>query len=347
MLNAIGVRAGFAVLTLAATVACGARASASILRDGGPESVLGELTCPATEMPEPRRRGCGSVSAYGGWVAWTSYDPSLKGYVIWAVRDGVARVLPVSPWERPFDVDLGPDASGRAVVVFSRCQPAEPQWCEPRIVDLATGRLRHVGFAAGKAQLLPSLWHRRLAIVRGGAGVPREVEICRLDGTTAKGCRVVRGGPGGAARRRPWTGPTGIDLSGRGLAIAWRWRPRGGDPSEQRTAILFRRPRWGPKGRRAPPRVIATARGTPDIVAAVHTPVLSGRAVSFVAGYARCGSGSPSAIARYDLRTRKTKRRRVPDLAGMAIAGNASIQVRCADFADSGPVTTAPVIRAR
>jgi hypothetical protein len=304
-------------------------------------TVLGQVTCPVARLSDPHARGCGSVAAYRGWVVWTSYDAAALGYVLWANFRGVTRQLPVKPAAEPFDVDLGPDATGRPVAVFSRCLESKPR-CTLRNLDLATGKLTLLITHPGTEPLRPSRWGRRLAIVRSWWNTWRDAEICRLRGQVAL-CRPVRGGPLGAAPRAPSTGPASVELSARRMAIAWRWRPRGGGAHSQRTAILLRREVGRREDRDNRPRRMATTGGAGDRIQAVHTPLLAGGALYYMRGYARCGAAPATTLVRYALKTGRVERRTVPDVAGMAVSGDTLIQVRCADFVTNGVTMTAPV----
>ncbi|MGA9875271.1 MAG: hypothetical protein WBQ21_05625 [Solirubrobacteraceae bacterium] len=62
-----------------------------------------------------------TVTAYGGWVAWSHLDPATDNFQL-ALRDpqGTELAAPVAERKTPFDVSLGPSAHG-VVAVYSRC----------------------------------------------------------------------------------------------------------------------------------------------------------------------------------------------------------------------------------
>jgi hypothetical protein len=62
------------------------------------------------------------VSAYGGVAVWSAFDPASKTYRLRAYRGGHVSDVPVPPRRSPFDADVGPDATGQPVVVYSRCR---------------------------------------------------------------------------------------------------------------------------------------------------------------------------------------------------------------------------------
>jgi hypothetical protein len=79
-------------------------------------------TAVAQEQPAPRSQdgpAAGLVDVLGGVTVWSA--PADGGYALMArSAAGVVR-LPVRPRAVPFDVDLGPEANGGIVAVYSRC----------------------------------------------------------------------------------------------------------------------------------------------------------------------------------------------------------------------------------
>ena len=55
------------------------------------------------------------VSAYGGRLAWSSFDPATKRYALLTQFGGTTTPVPVATRGVPFDVDLGPDQNGDTV----------------------------------------------------------------------------------------------------------------------------------------------------------------------------------------------------------------------------------------
>jgi hypothetical protein len=62
-----------------------------------------------------------SISAYGGWAAWSRFDAATSQYAL-ALRSpgGTTSLAPVAERGSPFDVELGPSGAGVAAV-YSRC----------------------------------------------------------------------------------------------------------------------------------------------------------------------------------------------------------------------------------
>src|SRR6188474_3203265 len=67
-----------------------------------------------------------SVSANGGRLVWSAYDPATRRYSLMTRFAGVISPVPVEPRSVPFDVDLGPKPNGSTVAAYSRCS-LEPE----------------------------------------------------------------------------------------------------------------------------------------------------------------------------------------------------------------------------
>ena len=197
-----------------------------------------------------------SVSAHGGRVAWSSFDPNLNTFVLMTRFGGTTGQVPVRPRTVPFDVDLGPNRAGQTVAVYSRCrndpprrEPALgnvftqlPDWagaggCDIYEFDFAQNRERRIAAASSKraSEFLPSIWKNRIAFARvyehrrGRAGERAYLYARRLTGSKRSlrlpaGTRSTGKFCSGTPRRcrslvEP--GPTGLDLAGLKLALGW------------------------------------------------------------------------------------------------------------------------------
>ena len=129
-----------------------------------------------------------TISSYGSYLAWSSYDARRSVYRLY-LHDGrrSAPAAGVRPRKAPFDVDLGPDAHGRPVAVYSRCRvepyegevrspflwwyrhgPWDGRGCDVYRYDLGKGRERRARGASsrGWSEYLPSIWGTRLVFAR-------------------------------------------------------------------------------------------------------------------------------------------------------------------------------------
>ena len=196
------------------------------------------------------------VSAFGGRLAWSAFDPVQKNYRLMTQAGGAVTVVPVAPRIVPFDVDLGPGENGDTVAAYSRCRrdpprrnPAIgnaiaqlPDWprgrgCDLFRFDFATGRESKIKAAssARASEFLPSVWKRGIAFARvyerrkGRAGDRAYLYVRRAGAPSPS--RVPAGSrskqkfcSGGKPRRcrlLPEPGPTALDLAGARLAFGW------------------------------------------------------------------------------------------------------------------------------
>jgi hypothetical protein len=122
---------------------------------------------PAT-LPSEQQR---DLSAYGGHVVWSErIAPDVHVLMRW--RAGRVDRLPVRSRKVPFDLDLGPDARGRAVAVYSRCA-GENEWeralpdrrCDVYQLSLTNGRerrLRRISTPRA-SEFAPTIWRGNIA----------------------------------------------------------------------------------------------------------------------------------------------------------------------------------------
>ena len=75
----------------------------------------------AGEVEEHQQFGA-PVAGFGGWLLWSRYDAKRRVYRLVGLHEGRVRTLAIRSRSVPFDVDLGPDARGRTVAVYSRCR---------------------------------------------------------------------------------------------------------------------------------------------------------------------------------------------------------------------------------
>jgi hypothetical protein len=159
------------------------------------------------------------VSQRGSAVAWSEPAPG-GGFKLVVRVDGIARDAAVAPSRRPFDVDLGDDGHGHLIATYSRCTGAPertpPRGCDVYAYRVTTGHERRVaGLGRGAASdHLPTAARGRIAFARSVRGGHPRLHVRSLDGGP------LRALPFG--RRQRGSGPTGLDLGARGLALAWQ-----------------------------------------------------------------------------------------------------------------------------
>jgi len=166
-----------------------------------------------------------TVSAYHGTVAYSRFDGKAFSLV---VGGKVARVATRSV---PFDVDLGPDASGRTVAVYSRCA-SDPnanfgagamsypdgyaQGCRVFLYDPAVDRERPVANASG---FMPAIWRDTVVYAVGSATGALYARVggrtVRLNDGGRSFCRV-----NGRCEAGTSVSYSGVDIEGTRVAVA-------------------------------------------------------------------------------------------------------------------------------
>jgi hypothetical protein len=184
-----------------------------------------------------------AVNAFMDRVVWSSFDPASGRYYLKVLRRGRVRKLGVRTRKAPFDVDLGPDAHGRVVAVYSRCRTEalpgfnstgslahyeRARGCHIYSYRFDTGRERRLKIPgeAGTSDYRPTVWGQTLVFARifqhrrGIRGAYPYLYSVRLPGGTP---RRLRGGTRGAYldRSEGGPGPVSLDLRGDQLAFAW------------------------------------------------------------------------------------------------------------------------------
>jgi hypothetical protein len=124
-----------------------------------------------------------SVASYGGWAAWSRYDSAHRAYQLMvrnAKGDVMAMVVAESP--QPFEVSLGPLASGGVAAVYPRCANAvKHEGCRlERLAIESTGaRETRLAVPGGGSLFRPALWKGTVAFLRavpkGGERDPVEM----------------------------------------------------------------------------------------------------------------------------------------------------------------------------
>jgi hypothetical protein len=254
------------------------------------------------------------VSAYGGWVAWSEFDPASGLFSLMGRVGGRTEPVPVARRRVPFDVDLGPDPVGDVSAVYSRCrvEPASgnprvrqwaagtPQWSTGRGCDLykytfATGRETRIAAAnsPNASEFLPTIWKERVAFAR--------VYTTRADRRGKRAYlyrRPVLGGgrsvrlpaPPRADGGRVEPGPNAMDLVGRRLGVAWETYRQG--PISEIDLITIG------EGRRLIERM-----GSGDIQTVnLLSPAIRDGRIHY--GQARFGDSTDGFLRRYRIRTR-------------------------------------------
>jgi hypothetical protein len=263
--------------------------------------------------------GAARVSAYGGWVVFSS----ATGTGAWTLRtwrDGVfADLAGVAAGDVPFDADVGPDAAGFPTVVYSRCgvKPTvdkPPRGCDLFAVRLGEGIERRLSASTRRfSEFAPAIWGKKLAFGQQ-ARRQRKADIVIVRGRT----RLARIGPRTFPKccrtrtTREW--PRQTDLGSR--AVAYRWILSGRDAFLGYGEELWISGLAGSRARLAQSGWSSGACGG----SRVFSPNVVGRSVLYGYWSDDCGDGSES-LRQFELSTR---RRTQADLPGPGVVLSAA-----------------------
>jgi hypothetical protein len=208
---------------------------------------------PSSAPVEVLQKGT-TISAYGGRLVWSTYDPAVSAYRLTARDGGVITYPSIAPRSVPFDVDLGPGSQGETLAVYSRCarEPAEPGLgpggtdynlgtdCDVYAYDFGTHREAKLSSAVNSSaasEYLPTIWGRRVAFVRtyptrSGWPLRPRLYVSAFSGRS-KLKRLPGGTRGlihvGVVRRFHFrSGPSKLDLRNQRLVFGWTYFPRSG-----------------------------------------------------------------------------------------------------------------------
>lgn len=187
------------------------------------------------------------ISAGDGWLVWSV--PVAGGWGLDAHHDGRTGSLPVKPRPQPFDVDVGTDSSGRAVLTYSRCtKTPEPEanggaespegvrllastgaGCRVHVFSLTSDRERAlpIPHPPGSSDTTPSMWRGRVAFGRKDPHHGGVWQVMLWSPNRPRRLRTMRHGavpshcPGGCAGRLIRGEVQSLDLDRHLLAFIW------------------------------------------------------------------------------------------------------------------------------
>jgi hypothetical protein len=209
----------------------------------------GSVTRASAQVPERVIDQVGrptAITAYGDVAVWSAFDEATRRYALHAWSNGAVVALAVAERSVPFDADVGPDAHGNSVVVYSRCRKEPdvsasfdslPSWAFGRGCDIyryrfSDGREQRLKVAASvrRSEVVPSIWRSRLAYfsVSEPRGRPRAIVARLAMGGLTPGSprRWYAGGTKGPLDRYGKTlidgpSPSSLDLRGTTAAFGW------------------------------------------------------------------------------------------------------------------------------
>ncbi len=181
------------------------------------------LTAALAALPGPT-----PVNAYRDTIAYSQLDPATHRWSLMLRRGDSTEAAKVAPRPVPFDVDLGPDARGATVAVYSRCAtegtpdagaigyPDGARGCRVHLYDPATGRER----AMGVSGYLPAIWKRTLVYARGDRDATLFARTAGRTRPLADGGRLFCHTRNRQCERGDGVSYTGVDVAGARVAVA-------------------------------------------------------------------------------------------------------------------------------
>jgi hypothetical protein len=172
------------------------------------------------------------IREYAGWLLYSRWDGHAYHLAIWQAGHG--RDLAAPTQAKPFDADVGPDSTGRASAVYSRCAGS----CDLYVIGFDLGDTpRPVSNAntRGRDEIAPSIWRGRLVFARRYSGdhvvpytkmlqAPRARPSARLAGLPSQRCGAVY--PPNCRTIEDVDDPS-LELWGRWVAQRWTYQPDG------------------------------------------------------------------------------------------------------------------------
>jgi len=187
------------------------------------------------------------ISAGEGWLVWSAPVPG--GWGLDAYHEYALRTLPVKPRPQPFDLSVGTDAHGAAVVTFSRCTRTPAMFgtalgasaggtllearsgagCRVHVLELATGRESAVPIPAarGDSDTTPAMWHGIVAFGRRAPAHGNVWQVMLYSPRRPHSVRTLHHGavptrcPGGCAGNPIYGEVQALALDQQAVAFVW------------------------------------------------------------------------------------------------------------------------------
>jgi hypothetical protein len=182
-------------------------------------ALVGLVAQAAAETPVLLDPNGSSVTAYGGWAAWSRGDATSGRYeLVLRSPQGVISLPQVAERASPFDVELGPTRRSGVAAVYSRCaNSASLRGCHIVELDLAVARAteRVLLPPGGGSDHEPAIWHGALAFLRrssaGGRRRPDNLLTWNIGSRKAHSLALPASRGAGEAGGQRWpAGLTGL-----------------------------------------------------------------------------------------------------------------------------------------
>jgi hypothetical protein len=131
-----------------------------------PASASADEAVAETSRPTP-------LAAYGGWSAWSRTDAGGRYVMQLRSPGGAVRDAPLPSSSSPWDVSMGPDASGAVTAVLRRCRATG---CDIDRLDVTSGRTERLRAVSSPSfdEATPAIWRSTVVFTRRirGCDVP-------------------------------------------------------------------------------------------------------------------------------------------------------------------------------
>jgi hypothetical protein len=118
------------------------------------------------------------LASYGGWSAWSNAGAGGRYVLRLRSPGGTVADAPLPSSASPWDVSLGPDASGRVVAVYRRCRASG---CDVDRLDVVSGRVGTIRAVSSPSydEATPAIWRSTVVFTRriGGCDVPYSKDL--------------------------------------------------------------------------------------------------------------------------------------------------------------------------
>jgi hypothetical protein len=179
-----------------------------------------------------------TIRSYADIQVFSAFEGGV--YRLAIRREGQIELLPVTPSQAPFDVDIGPDGQGRPQLIYTRCKLERPltevgandsRGCDLFLFSLAGGGTERPVRSANTSanEFAPTLWKGRIAFARASKGRDRPVVYTRaLAAPRSRPSEPLPGIPRRARGERTTGGGVAeLELSGDHLAQIVNFQAQG------------------------------------------------------------------------------------------------------------------------
>jgi hypothetical protein len=174
-----------------------------------PASASADDAVAETSRPTP-------LASYGGWSAWSAADAGGRYVLRLRSPAGTVTDAPLPSSANPWDVSLGPNASGAVTAVYRRCRASG---CDVDSLDVASGRIATLRAVSSPSfdEATPAIWRSTVVFTRRirGCDVPYAKNLSSsAPSRRLLGSKCLQTGAGQASIRGTRVLVSSVDMSG-------------------------------------------------------------------------------------------------------------------------------------